>query len=47
MERWAEEIKKDTVLKIFEKHRPDGLVYDIEKETELASGKKIWLGIKK
>lgn len=47
MEEWAEEIKKDTVLKTFERHRKDGLAYDLEKESELMPGKKIWLGIKK
>ncbi len=46
MEEWAEEIKKDTVLKSFERHRKDGMVHDVEKESELAPGKKIWLGIK-
>ena len=43
---WSEEIKKDTVLKTLEQRAKNG-VYDIEKETELVVGKKIWLGIKK
>lgn len=47
MEEWAEEIKKDTLLGTFERHRKDGMVHDVEKDTELAPGKKIWLGIKK
>ena len=47
MENWSEEIKRDTVLNAFEKHRKDGLVYDVEKETELAPNKKIWLAVKK
>ena len=42
---WAEEIRKDT-LAVLEQHPKDNMVYDIEKETELALGKKIWLGIK-
>jgi isoleucyl-tRNA synthetase len=55
MEQWGEDIKKDTYLQTFERHRPaassgqsnPGGTYDLEKETELAPGKKIWLGIKK
>ncbi len=47
MEKWSEDIKTDTVLSHFERHRKDGMAYDIEKETELSPGKKIWLGIKK
>ncbi len=47
MDEWAEDIKRDTVLQTLERHRKDGLVHDIEKESELAPGKKIWLGIKK
>ena len=49
---WAEDIKKDTVLKSLEQ-KPKHGTYDIDKEADLApalpaqAGKKIWLGIKK
>ena len=43
---WAEEIKKDTVLKSMEQKEKHG-DYDLDKESEIAPGKKIWLGIKK
>ena len=43
---WAEEIKKDTVLKSLEQKSLHGS-YDLEKDSELVAGKKIWLGIKK
>ncbi len=44
---WSEEIKRDTLLKTLEQQPKDSKAYDIEKETELAPGKIIWLGIKK
>jgi isoleucyl-tRNA synthetase len=47
IEQWAPAIKEDTVLSMFDRHRKDGQTYDIEKETEIAPTKKIWLGIKK
>jgi isoleucyl-tRNA synthetase len=47
MEEHTEAIKKDTMLHTFERHRKEGGSYDLEKETDLAPGKKIWLGIKK
>jgi len=43
---WAEEIKKDTVLKVLEQ-KPKHGSYDVEKDSELAPSKKIWVGIKK
>ncbi len=43
---WFEEVKKDTVLKSLEQKTEHGL-YDVKKDSELAPGKKIWLGIKK
>ena len=43
---YTEEIKKDTVLKTLEQKEKHG-DYDLDKESELAPGKKIWLGIKK
>ncbi len=43
---WAEEIKKDTVLKSLEQKQKHG-DYDLDKESELVPGKKIWIGIKK
>ncbi|MBP9822275.1 MAG: class I tRNA ligase family protein [Candidatus Pacebacteria bacterium] len=43
---WSDAIKADTVLKTLEQKEKHGL-YDIEKESELAPSKKIWLGIKK
>lgn len=51
MEQWSEDIKKDTMLKSFERH-PKSSGFDIEKESDLAplagqAGKQIWIGIKK
>jgi isoleucyl-tRNA synthetase len=43
---WAEEIKKDTILKTLEQKQKHG-DYDLNKESELAPEKKISLGIKK
>ncbi len=43
---WAEDIKKDTVLKSLEQKEKHG-DYDLYKESLLAPDKKIWLGIKK
>ncbi|MEK7076154.1 MAG: class I tRNA ligase family protein, partial [Patescibacteria group bacterium] len=45
--KWSDEIKKDVLLKNFENHPHGDEAYDVEKEFELAIGKKIWLGIKK
>ncbi|HZZ99552.1 MAG TPA: class I tRNA ligase family protein, partial [Candidatus Paceibacterota bacterium] len=39
-------IEEDTSVKL-ERRRKDTMVYDIEKESELAPAKKIWLGLKK
>ena len=47
MDEFTEDIKRDTYLSSLERHRKDGGAYDIEKESELAPGKKIWIGIKK
>lgn len=44
---WGEDIKKDTVLKALNHRAKNSSAYDIEKETELARDKKIWLGIRK
>ncbi|MEX2090704.1 MAG: class I tRNA ligase family protein [Candidatus Paceibacterota bacterium] len=47
IKKWEEEIKKETLLKEFLNSPHDDKVYDVEKEFEVSSGKKIWLGIKK
>ena len=44
---WEDEIKRETVLSEFVKLKHDKRAYDVEKELELATGKKIWIGIKK
>ena len=46
IEQFSEDIKKDTFLAALEQH-PKSVGYDIEKESELAPGKTIWLGLKK
>ncbi len=45
--KWSDEIKKEVVLKKFDNSQKGDQVYDIEKEFELVTGKKIWVGIKK
>src|SRR6185369_5266739 len=35
MEEWAEEIKKDTVLRVFERHEKGDMTHDIDKESDL------------
>jgi isoleucyl-tRNA synthetase len=47
MLHWANSIKDDTVLSEFVKLKADDRPYDVQKETDLAPGKKIWLAIKK
>jgi isoleucyl-tRNA synthetase len=44
---WEDEIKRETVLSELVKLKHDKRAYDVEKELELAPGKKIWIGIKK
>ncbi len=46
LEGFVEDIKKDTMLSSLEMQQKGG-TYDIEKESELAPGKTIWLGLKK
>ena len=45
--KWSDDIKKDVLLKNFENSPHGSEAYDVEKEFELATGKKVWLGIKK
>lgn len=45
--KFGEEIKRDTLLTDLSKGHTDKPGFDVEKEFELASGIKIWLGIKK
>ncbi len=45
--RWSDEIKKDVLLNSFDNSQKGNKVFDVEKEFELVSGKKIWVGIKK
>jgi isoleucyl-tRNA synthetase len=40
-------IKQKTVLKELRESRHDPSAYDVEKEQELESGRKVWLGLKK
>ncbi|MDP3696751.1 MAG: class I tRNA ligase family protein [Candidatus Taylorbacteria bacterium] len=44
---WSEEIKKEALLKEFVSGPAGKKVYDVEKEFEIASGKKIWVGVRK
>ena len=45
--KWSDEIKKEVLLHNFENYPSGDKVYDVEKEFELVTGKKIWIGIKK
>jgi len=45
--KWSNEIKKEVSLKEFTNSPHDDKVYDIEKEFELVTGRKIWVGVKK
>ena len=44
---WENEIKKDVLLNSFENRQDTNQAFDVEKEFDLAPGKKIWLGVKK
>ena len=44
---WADTIKSETVLSDLVKLQHDDKVYDVEKEFDIAPGKKLWLGIRK
>jgi len=44
---WSDEIKKETLLNKFVNSPHDDKVYDIEKEVQIAPGRKVWIGIKK
>ena len=44
---WAENIKTETLLREFANGPRDTKNHDIQKETDLAPGKKIWIGIGK
>ena len=44
---WSENIKRETLLREFLNSPSDKKDYDIQKETDLAPGKKIWVGVKK
>ncbi|KKT82768.1 MAG: hypothetical protein A3B99_02640 [Candidatus Yanofskybacteria bacterium RIFCSPHIGHO2_02_FULL_44_12b] len=45
--QWAEEIKKEVLLKEFIAGQTGTKAYDVEKELELAPQKKIWVGVRK
>ncbi|MBI4158047.1 MAG: class I tRNA ligase family protein [Candidatus Yanofskybacteria bacterium] len=45
--QFSDEIKKEVLLSEFNNSPHDGKAYDIEKETELILGKKIWIGVRK
>ncbi|OGN15145.1 MAG: hypothetical protein A3J47_01455 [Candidatus Yanofskybacteria bacterium RIFCSPHIGHO2_02_FULL_43_22] len=45
--RWSDEIKKEVLLSEFHNGQHDGKAYDVEKETELAPQRGIWVGIRK
>jgi len=45
--KWSDEIKKEVLLKNFENSQKGDKVFDVEKEFELVTGKKIWIGVKK
>jgi isoleucyl-tRNA synthetase len=44
---WGDEIKKDVLLNNFENRQQDNQAFDVEKEFDISSGKKIWLGVHK
>ena len=45
--KWRDEIKREVLLKDFTNSPHDDKTYDVEKEFELVTGKKIWVGVKK
>ena len=45
--KWSDEIKKEVLLKNFENSAHGDKVFDVEKEFELVTQKKIWIGVKK
>ena len=45
--KWSDEIKRDVMLRSFENSPHDDKTYDVEKEFDLVTGKKIWVGVKK
>ncbi|OGN22573.1 MAG: hypothetical protein A2918_02315 [Candidatus Yanofskybacteria bacterium RIFCSPLOWO2_01_FULL_42_49] len=45
--QFSDEIKKEVLLSEFKNSPHDDKAYDIEKETELVPGKKIWAGVRK
>ena len=45
--KWSDDIKKDVMLRSFENSVHNSNVFDVEKEFEFATGKKIWIGVKK
>ena len=45
--QWSDEIKREVLLSEFRNGPHDGKVYDVEKEMEHASQKRIWIGIRK
>ena len=44
---WADEIKKDALLKEFVSGPAGKRAYNVEKEFEVSPGKKIWVGVRK
>ncbi len=47
VEQWRDAIKEETVLSELVKLKHDKKKYNVEKEFEIESGRKIWVGIKK
>lgn len=47
IEKWADLIKQETSLDSFSRQPKTGHVFDLEKESQIDSGKNIWLGLKK
>jgi len=47
LQKFGGDIARDTLLKEFARGRQAKIVFDIEKESEVAKGVGIWIGIKK
>ena len=45
--KWSDEIGKDVLLNNFENSSRGDNVFDVQKEFEITTGKKIWVGVKK
>ena len=44
---WGKDIERQAVLSDFVELAYDNKVYDVQKETDLMPGKKIWIGLRR